>query len=248
MTAATAVETEQPVTTASRVAAVLRMNAVDVRDRVGGPWLILAAIFVVYLAIWGAIRATVDDAGAGTTGALASIFFIVGSTYLIAMTQVMSFALSLGITRWHFYGGIALLMAAETLLHAVALTVLLAIERASGGWWIGMDFFSMTFMPVQNPVLQVLTYWIPLLTVGFVFVAIGAVFMRWGQYGVWAVAVATLVVLGAAAFGLTWWAAWPAVGRFLVGTPLPVLAAVYPLALAALAAVAGYLVVRRALP
>lgn len=245
MSATTAV-VEQPVTTGSRVAAVLRMNMVDVRGRVGGPWLILAAIFAVNFAIWWAIRVNVDDAGAGTTGALSALFFIVGSTYLIAMTQVMPFALSLGITRRHFYAGVSLLLAIETLLHAIVLTALLGIERFTGGWGIGMEFFSFTFMPVQNPLLQVLTYWVPLLAIGLVFLAIGAVFRRWGQLGVWTVMIGLILVLGAIVFTLTWQNAWLAFGRFFVETPVPMLMAGYPLILAAVALVGGFLVVRRA--
>lgn len=237
---------EQPVTTGSRVAAVLRMNMVDVRGRVGGPWLILAAIFAVNFAIWWAIRVNVDDAGAGTTGAVAALFFIVGSTYLVAMTQVMPFALSLGITRRHFYAGVSLLLAIETLLHAIVLTALLGIERFTGGWGIGMDFFSLTFMPVQNPLVQVLTYWVPLLAMGLAFLAIGAVFRRWGQFGVWTVMIGLVLALGAIVFTLTWQNAWPAFGRFFVETPVPVLMAGYPLILAAVAVAGGFLVVRRA--
>ncbi|ANY06216.1 hypothetical protein [Pseudonocardia sp. HH130630-07] len=247
MTAATSVAgAARPVTGSNRVAAVLRMNLVDVRDRFGGAWVILAAIFAVNLVIWWAIRVNVDDAGAGTTGAVSAVFFIVGSTYLIAMTQVMPFALSLGITRRHFYTGVCLLLAIETLAHAVLLTALLGIERATGGWGVGMDFFSMTFMPVQNPLLQVLTYWGPLLTIGLVFVAMGAVFRRWGQYGIWAVGLVVLAVLGAVVVGFTLQNAWPAFGRFFVDTPVPLLMAGYPLVIAVIATVGGYLVVRRA--
>ena len=49
------------------------------------------------------------------------------------MTQVMPFALSLGITRRHFYLGTVLLVAAETLVSAIGLSVLLAVERAEAG-------------------------------------------------------------------------------------------------------------------
>ncbi|MEQ3554515.1 hypothetical protein WIS52_28950 [Pseudonocardia nematodicida] len=230
----------------NRVLTVIRMNSVDSVNRVGGPWLILAAIFVVNLAIWWAIRANVDDPGAGTTGALSALFIIVGSMYLVTMTQVMPFAISLGLTRRHFYLGVSVLLALETLLHAVVLTAMLGIERMTGGWGVGTNFFSMTFMPEQGPVLQVLTYWGPLLTFGFVFLALGAVFRRWGQIGIWTIALALLLVVGAIVFALTWQSAWPAFGRFFVETPVPLLLAGYPLILGAVAAVGGYLVIRRA--
>lgn len=245
MTAAT-LDRNRSVTRGSRVLAVIRMNSVDAVGRIGGSWLILSAIFAVNLVIWWAIRANVDDAGDGTTGAVSALFFIIGSTYLIAMTQVMPFALSLGLTRRHFYAGVSVLVAVETLFHAVVLTALLGIERMTGGWGVGMDFFSMTFMPEQNPLLQVLSYWGPLVAIGFVFVAIGAIFRRWGQFGVWTAAVVGLLVVGAIVFTLTWQSAWPAFGRFFVDTPIPLLMGLYPLGLAVVAAAGGFLVVRRA--
>ncbi|MFP5072385.1 hypothetical protein ACLFMI_22305 [Pseudonocardia nantongensis] len=245
MTAAT-LDRNRSTTTGNRVLAVIRMNGVDAVGRIGGSWLILTAIFAVNLVIWWAIRANVDDAGDGATGALSALFFIIGSTYLIVMTQVMPFALSLGITRRHFYAGVSVLVAVETLFHAVVLTALLGIERATGGWGIGTGFFSMSFMPEQNPLLQVLTYWSPLVAIGFVFVAIGAIFRRWGQFGVWTAVVAALLVIGAIVFALTWQSAWPAFGRFFVDTPIPLLLGIYPLGLAVVAAAGGFLVVRRA--
>lgn len=104
-TAAPVAEVDRPVTTGSRLAAVLRMNLVDARNRVGIPWAILALIFAINLAIFWAVQAGVGSTDGGITGALTAMFFIVGSQYLITMTQVMPFALSLGITRRHFYTG-----------------------------------------------------------------------------------------------------------------------------------------------
>lgn len=67
MTAAAAVaEVDRPVTTGSRLAAVLRMNLVDARNRVGIPWGILAVIFVINLAIFWAVQARSAPPTAGT--------------------------------------------------------------------------------------------------------------------------------------------------------------------------------------
>ncbi|MEJ8281210.1 hypothetical protein [Pseudonocardia spirodelae] len=243
----TSTVTEPPeVTTGGRIATVLRLTGVDARVRMSVPWLILGAIFLVNVAIWWAVRASSDDGGQGTTGALTALFFIIGSTYLVTMTQTMPFALSLGITRRHFYAGVVVRLAGETLVHAVALTALLLLERATDGWGLRMGFFSLGFVPPLNPLLQVLCFWVPLLSIGTLFLLFGAVFRRWGQYGVWALAVAGVLAAGLAVFWVTWQSAWPAVGRFFTGTPVPVLLAVHPLVLAAVAVAVGYLVVRRA--
>ncbi|WP_224392489.1 hypothetical protein [Pseudonocardia sp. ICBG1293] len=245
MTAAAVAEADRPVTTGSRLAAVLRMNLVDSRNRVGMPWVILAAIFAINLAVFWAVQAGTGSPDGGVTGALAAMFFIVGTQYLVTMTQVMPFALSLGITRRHFYTGVLSLLAVETLLHSVLLTVLLGIERATGGWGVGMQFFAVGFLSGQNVVLTVLCYWVPMFVVGAVFLLSGAVFRRWGQLGVWALGVGVGLVAGLAVVLVTLQQAWPAVGRFFTGTPVPLLLAGYPLVVGVLV-VGGYLVVRRA--
>ncbi|MEV1295630.1 hypothetical protein [Pseudonocardia sp. NPDC049635] len=231
-----------------RVLAAARLSTVALRSRLGGAWVILTAIFVVHQAIWWVIRANVGAEETGYTGALASFYFIVASTFLAVMTQVMPFALSLGITRRHFYIGTSLLVAAETLFSAVVLTLLLQIERWTGGWGLGVQFFEMGFIGQPNLFLQVLAYWVPLMTISFLFLAIGAVFRRWGQTGVWAVCIGLLVVVAAIVMYLTWQNAWFSFGRFFVETPTILLLAGYPLILAALSVAGGYLVLRRAQP
>lgn len=249
MTAATAEPTSQPAfSSTDRVLAAARLSTVAVRDRVGGAWLILAAIFVVHQAIWWVIRANAGDEATGFTGALTSFYFIVASTYLAVMTQVMPFALSLGITRRHFYLGTSLLVAAETLFNAVILTLMLHVERWTDGWGLQVQFFEMGFMAQPNLFLQVLVYWVPLMTISFVFLAIGAVFRRWGQLGVWAFSIGVFVVVAAVVMYITWQNAWLSFGMFFVETPTILLLAGYPLILAALSVVGGYLVLRRAQP
>ncbi|NIB33177.1 hypothetical protein HBB16_17855 [Pseudonocardia sp. MCCB 268] len=53
------------------------------------------------------------------------------------MTQVMPFALSLGIIRRHFYADICLLLAAETLLRGTADAHALAPSGPAAAWGSG---------------------------------------------------------------------------------------------------------------
>ena len=140
------------------------------------------------------------------------------------------------------------LVAAETLFSAVILTLLLHVERWTGGWGLQVQFFEMGFMAQSNLLLQVLAYWVPLVAISFLFLAIGAVFRRWGQTGVWAVCVGMLAVVAAVVMYITWQDAWRSFGAFFVETPTILLLAGYPLILAALSVVGGYLVLRRAQP
>ncbi|MFP5022588.1 hypothetical protein [Pseudonocardia phyllosphaerae] len=237
----------------NRLVAVARMTNVDLGRRMGLVWGVLSVIFVVNVAIFWVVR-TVElrsspgaEAGGGT-GAVTALLIIVGASYLAMMTQVLPFALSLGLTRRDFYTGVALVMVAETFVHALLVTILVNIEFATGGWGIRMKFFSAGIVPDSNPALQFACYWVPLLTFGFLFLAIGTVFRRWGQYGVWTVLVTLTLVLGGLAVLITWQGGWPAFGRFFVETPRGLLLATYPLVVAVVAAAGGYLLVRRARP
>ena len=139
--------------------------------------------------IFGLIRANTDDAAPGVTGALAALYFAAAAAHLQTMTQTFPFALSLGVTRRNFYLGAGLVLLAESIVHSIALTVLLAIENATDGWGLQLKFFGVGFLVQSNPVAQVLVYGAPLLALGLVGMMFGTLFKRWGQLGVYAAGV-----------------------------------------------------------
>lgn len=232
----------------NRVLTATRLNIVDAKVRLGMPWLVVGAAFLINLLIFFLIRASVDDGEAGTTGALAALYITMGVAYIQTMTQTFPFALSLGLTRRHFYLGASLLVVLESLLHGVLLTVVLAIERATGGWGLDLNFFGVPFLVQSNPVLQVVAYTVPLLALGFLGLMIGTVFRRWGQTGMYAGAIGSTLVLGGLAALVTWQQWWGSVGEFFTSTPNLALVGAYPLVLVVLAAAGGLLLVRRAIP
>ena len=232
----------------NRVLTAARLNVVDAKMRLGMPWLVVGAAFVINLLIFFLLRATIDDGDAGTTGALAALYITMGVAYIQTMTQTFPFALSLGLTRRHFYLGASLVVVLESLLHGVLLTIVLAIERASGGWGLDLNFFGVPFLVQGNPVLQVVAYTVPLLALGFLGLLIGTVFRRWGQVGIFTGSIVATLVLGGLAALVTWQQWWGAVGEFFTGTPNLALVGAYPLVLVVLAAAGGLLLVRRATP
>ncbi|MDQ4119255.1 MAG: hypothetical protein M3235_20190 [Actinomycetota bacterium] len=231
-----------------RVLTAARLNTVGAGLRVSIPWLVAGAAFLINLLIFGLVRANTDDGDPGVTGALAALYFTAAAAHLQTMTQTFPFALSLGITRRSFYLGAGLVLLAETLLHSVLLTVLLAVEQATGGWGLDLRFFGVGFLVQSGPVAQVAAYGAPLLALGLLGMMIGTLFKRWGQIGLYAAGIGTTLVLGGLVALVTWQQWWGPVGTFFTTTPTLQLTALYPLVIAVLAGFGGYLLVRRATP
>ncbi len=246
MTTATAAGTAAPAH--NRVLTAARLNTVGAGMRIGIPWVVVGSAFLINLLIFGLIRANTNGGDDGVTGALAALYITAAAAHLQTMTQTFPFALSLGVTRRNFYIGAGLVLLAETLVHSIALTVLLAIENATGGWGLQLRFFGVGFMIQSNPVAQVVAYGAPLLALGLVGMMIGTMFKRWGQIGVYAAAIGTTLVLGGLVALVTWQQWWGSVGSFFTTTPTLVLLGVYPLVIAVLAGLGGYALVRRATP
>ncbi|MCE3553279.1 hypothetical protein LWC33_17670 [Pseudonocardia sp. RS11V-5] len=228
-----------------RPLAVARMQLVNLPIQLGMPWLILAIAFAVNLVIF----ALVPDPPAGepkVTGGLLSIYLFVVVAHLVTMTQVFPFALGLSVTRRDFFTGTALFIVAQSAVQGLLLTLLLALEQATGGWGMGLHFFGVPSLVQQNWVLQWLVYTVPFLLFSFASILAGTILKRFGQLGMWIASVGLLLLGGIAAVLITWQQAWPTVGRFFAETPAALLFAGYPAMLAAFAAGVAYLFLRRA--
>lgn len=230
-----------------RAVKVARIQTVNLPIQLGMPWLILGIAFAINLVIF----ALVPDPPAGepkVTGAILSIYVFMLIAHLQSMTQVFPFALGLSVTRRDFFTGTSLLIVAQSLVQGILLTIMLGIERLTGGWGMDLSFFGVPFLVQDNWFLQALVYTVPFLLLSFASIFAGTVYKRWGQFGVYVLMIGGLVLLGAAAVITTWQQAWGAVGRFFADTSALVLLAGYPLVLSVLLAAAGYLALRRATP
>jgi hypothetical protein len=230
-----------------RAVKVARIQTVNLPIQLGMPWLILGIAFAINLVIF----ALVPDPPAGepkVTGAILSIYVFMLIAHLQSMTQVFPFALGLSVTRRDFFTGTSLLIVAQSLVQGILLTIMLGIERLTGGWGMDLSFFGVPFLVQDNWFLQALVYTVPFLLLSFASIFAGTVYKRWGQFGVYVLMIGGLVLLGAAAVITTWQQAWGAVGRFFADTSALMLLAGYPLVLSVLLAAAGYLALRRATP
>lgn len=230
-----------------RVLDVARIQLVNWPLVVAWPLGLLASVLLLNLAIFGAIGDVAPPDGRVTLG-LMSIYIVVGVTHLQAMTQMFPFAVGLGVTRRAFYAATAVVVAGQALLFGIVLLLFEQVERLSGGWGLGVQFFGLGFLRQDNPVAQWLAYAVPFVAVAAVGVFTGVVFKRWGQVGIYVASLGSAVAVTGLAVLVTVRDWWPAVGVFFTGQSSFALLAGYPLVVALLLGAAGWLAIRRATP
>ena len=190
---------------------VARIHLVD-RFNMALPWAVMAFVLAVSLFLAdlaaGGHSAKVPDYG---VSAIYVFFFIVGA---LSIGRSLPFALALGVGRRSYYAGSALLAVSLAAIYGLALAVLQAIERATGGWGLGLHFFRVTYILAGPWYLTWLTSFV-LLTLMFVCgMWFGLVYRRWNLLGLFAFIAAQVIVLLVMTVITTQAHAWPAMGRF----------------------------------
>ena len=241
--------------TLNRVMAVFRLQFVNPVTVLITPLLILLAIFAMNLAIWFLIMANLDASadraevaeGFQWSGASTFIFFYMMVVAVQAINATFSFALGLSVTRRDYYLGTALGFIALSALISTILAIFAAIEEATGGWGLGGRMFTAIYFGDGTWYERYFIFFALLLFFFFTGSVAAAIFVRWKGIGL----TAFLVALGFAAVGLialfTVTSAWDEVGAWFLTTGWTGSYA-WSLVLTAVAAVAGYFVLRKATP
>jgi hypothetical protein len=89
--------------------------------------------------------ASVPDATSGYTGGVASIYVLFLIIGVSLVGRSLPFALALGVSRRSYYAGSAVLGAALAVADGLGLAGLQAVERATDGWGVQMDFFRVPY-------------------------------------------------------------------------------------------------------
>lgn len=210
------------------------------------PWAVLALSFGINLLIQALLGP--EDRGNTQTGGLASIYVFSLIAYVRAMVQVFPFAVGLGVTRRRFYTATAMFTVVEAVVYGTILYLLRLVEDATGGWGVALRFFGVSYLVQDNALLQILIYAVPFLLVAFVGVFVGAMFKRWGVYGMYALSIGSLVVAGALSVLVTWQHQWSALGNWFLDRSALTLVAGLPALAAVVLAAGGFLLIRRANP
>ncbi|GMA36762.1 ABC transporter permease [Demequina litorisediminis] len=250
----TAVALEHSVPAApKRIWNVVRLHVANPLATLVVPWAITAAIFILNMAIFLIV---VQAAGGAEnlepdafqySGGITWIVWFMTVVAVQAMNLTFSFALGFAVTRRDFYLGSALYFVLLSVMYATGLTLMAAIEKATGGWGIDAAFFAPWGLQDESVLTLWFLYLCTMLLFFFLGAAVATVWVRWKAYGLYAFFVGLAAILVVAAWLITTTESWGDVGEFLTTTPLPWLAAA-TLPLTAVCGVAGYVFLRRATP
>jgi hypothetical protein len=202
---------------------VARYHLVDRITYVALPWAILAFSFLINLAI--SAMAPRQPSGV-YSGGLVSIYVFLLICGVLSMTRELPFGLMLGVSRRSYYLGTALLVLALGIAYGLALTVLQALERASGGWGISLHYFAVPWI-MNGPWYQTWVTSFVLLVLFFLYgMWYGLVHRRWSGTGLVAFVVAQMLVALAVVAVVTLTHGWTAFGHFFTTVRAPALTGV----------------------
>ena len=218
---------------------VARYQTVQRFNYVTLPW---AALALLFAAQW-AVIAMLGMRDARLTGLVSiyAVFLIVGVS---TVARSLPFGLALGLSRRSYYLGTVLLALTLAAVDGLLLAGLQEVERATGGWGLGMFFFRVDYVLDGAFYLTWLTSFVAL-TLAFVYgMWCGLVYLRWRRMGIRVFVVAQILVLLAVGLTADRFAAWPNIGRFFTDLTAPGLTGVLAVAAVALL-VGGYATIRR---
>ena len=232
----------------NRVLAAARLQLVHPLVSLGVPWMVGATSFAITWAIWRIVDIRSLAGDDGLAGGVSALYITVLVVFVQTVTQLMPFAMGISLSRRSFFLGTCLVAVGMTIGYGVALALLDVVESATGGWGVGLQFWTPPPLDVDGFLPQVAVSGGPMLALIAAGMGMGVVSKRWGPNGVWGLIVGSTVVLGGAAVLITWLRAWTDIGRWLADQSLMTLAVGLPLALAAVLGVLAFAGIRRVVP
>jgi len=241
-----------------RVISVMKLHLVNRFSVFVIPWMILGFIFAVNLIIWWIIvTATRGDPestqnaqdGLQYSGATFYIFIYMMVLGIQAVTLTFPFGLGLSVTRREFWLGTALGFVVLSALYSAGMTVLAVIEELTNGWGLGGRMFTAFYFgpPDEAWWFRFLVYFVIFLFFFFVGSGIATIYLRWRVNGMLVFfAALALVIVGLLAL-VVFTDSWPAVGAWFVENGA-VGVIFWSLVPTALAAITGFVLLRRATP
>lgn len=230
------------------ILAVVRLLFVNKVQLIYTPLLGQLGVFLLNYAIWWVIRAADGKtAHLQYSGALGYIYVFSLVVAIQVILRTFPFSLGFGVTRRNFYVGTVLTFFVLSLFFSAVITVLGTIEIATNGWGLGGYLFAPAYFTNSFWLLRFVMYVCLFLFMFFVGAVFATVYMRWRAIGllIFFFSLAVVLVGGIALVTLEY--QWPAVGNWFVsnGTLGVVLWTLVP---TAVAAIAGFLVLRKATP
>lgn len=231
----------------NRVLAAARMQVVHPLATLGVPWLVVSVSFAINWAVWWlADLQNVPDAG--FTGGIAALYITVLVVFVQAVTQMLPFAMGVSLSRRTYWLGVSAVGTAMALAYGVVIAILQAIGDATNGWGVGLDFWVPIGLQADNFLLQIPVSGAPMLACIFAGIGIGVTAKRWGPTGLWALALAGLLLVGGLVTLATGLHAWSGIASWLDRQTLVTLSVAIPALLAVALAGLSFAGIRRVVP
>lgn len=229
----------------SRIANAARLHLANPWASFYLPAVIFAAMFAMTWVVWKLVDAESGGEGFRQSTSAMWVVFYMTVVAVQAMSLTFRYAMGISLTRREYYAGTALYWVGISLVYSTGLTILAAIERATGGWGLNGAFFAPAIL-VDASLGTIWFIW-EMLFVGFTFagMCIATIWVRWQANGL-------LIFFGAVAVLLiatTWSAIEWGWGATLVSWAADQsLVTLFSLAIpvAAIAGVVGFLFLRKA--
>lgn len=138
------------------------------------------------------------------------------TTWMKVVLRSLPFGMALSVSRRSYYAGTAALAVALAAVYGLGLAVLQAIERATGGWGMGLHFFRIPYI-LDGP--WYLTWLTSFAGLGLMFIYgmwWGLVYRRRNLAGLLAFGAAQIIVVTGGVIIASQVHGWPAIGRFLI--------------------------------
>ncbi len=231
-----------------RIAAVMRLHVANPWPTVILPWIVLLGVHALTWSIWALISHyagdTLEPEAFRYAGGVSWLVIYMMVIAIQAMNAGFRFALGLSATRRDYYVGTVAVFGLMALGYGIGLGLLALVERATGGWWLDGSFYAPAYL-YDEPFAVVAFHYVALyLLFTSMGSLIGAMFVRWRAYGLYAY----FAGLALAVVAFVWWlvgAGGDALVGFLRDNPLAVVMA-WTLPVSAVLALLGWLVIRRA--
>lgn len=251
MMTTTAATAASPIGSAfDRIWRIVRLHLVTPSVFIGIPWIIIGGAWLISITI--ALIILGATGGAPEDGMRYSWAVLSPQWYLVvvgvqAIGLTFQFALGFGTTRRDFWLGTALLFGLVAVGNGVAFAILVQIEKATNGWWLGARMFDALWYGLDGPLVDFFSTFSLQLFVFFVGATVTTVYMRWRIPGMLVVAAASAVLLLGMLALISFTESWPAIVSWFVAQGIAGIFG-WLLLVTAILAVAGFLVIRRATP